>query len=313
MERGKGGEVRIFIAGATGAIGRRVVPRLVALGDHVTAVARSPEKRALLERQGAHPIECDLFDRRAVERAVRGHDTVINLATSIPRGAKAMLVWSWRENNRIRKEVPANLGVAAVATGVSRFIQESFAPIYPSEGSRWIDESTPLKPVKYNRTVLDAEAAAERFGRNGGTAVVLRFAFFYGPGDPYTDTLIGGVKKGWLPFPGAPQRYVSMVHHDDAAAAVVSALEIPAGVYNVVDDEPMTRRELADGLARLLKVKPPRIMPSFLLLIAGSSGEMMLRSERISNRKLKEASSWEPKWRSVVEGVAGMGSDLERT
>jgi nucleoside-diphosphate-sugar epimerase len=294
--------VRIFLTGATGVIGRRVVPLLLEGGHSVTAPGRTPEKRDKLARQGATAITCDLFDPAAVRRAVEGHDTVINLATAIPKGVRAMLVWAWKENSRIRKEVSANLCDAASVAGVNRFIQESFAPMYPDGGDRWIEESVPLKPVAYNRTVLDAERAAARFGAGGGTAVVLRFAFFFGPDDTFTLTLIKSVKKGWLPLPGRPEGYVSMVSHDDAARAVVAALEIPGGIYNVVEDEPKTRKQLGERLAMALGVKPPRIVPSWITLVEGSSGEMLRRSERISNRKLREVSGWRPQVKNVIEG-----------
>src|SRR5206468_12114567 len=125
----------------TGVIGRRVVPLLVAARHEVTAVARSPEKRLALERAGTTPVTVDLFDRRQVEQAVRGHDAVINLATHIPPAARAFLPGAWRENSRVRRVASANLAAAAVAEGGARMIQESFAPIYPDMGDQWIDET----------------------------------------------------------------------------------------------------------------------------------------------------------------------------
>ncbi len=165
---------RVFLAGATGVIGRRVVPLLVAAGHRVTAVGRAPDKRAALERAGAAAIELDLFDPAAVRRAVAGHDVVINLATHIPASARAFFPGAWRETNRMRRLVSHSLATAA---GTNRFIQESFAPIYEDAGDRWIDEDAPVRVARYNRGVLDAEAAAGRVTRDGGTGVVLRFAF----------------------------------------------------------------------------------------------------------------------------------------
>jgi nucleoside-diphosphate-sugar epimerase len=285
--------MRIFLTGATGVIGRRVVPALLAQHHTITAPVRTPEKRASLAAKGVNAIECDLFDSSAVLRAVEGHDTIVNLVTAIPKGVRAMLVWSWKENSRIRKEVSANLSIAASAAGVKRFVQESFAPTYPDGGSEWIGETVPLKPVTYNKTVLDAERAATRFSERGGAAVILRFAFFYGPNDTFTETVIKSVRKGWLPLPGKPDGYVTLVHHNDAARAVVAALEIPGGVYNVAENEPRTRQQLGATLAQALGVKPPRILPSWVTLLEGSSGELLLRSERISNRKLRSTGRWE--------------------
>ena len=291
--------MRIFLTGATGVIGRRALPALLERGHSITAPARTAEKRAALNSLGVNAIACDLFDPVAVRRAVEGHQVIINLVTSIPRGSRALLPWAWKENSRIRKEVSANLSAAAREGGAERFIQESFAPVYPDNGDRWIDERVPLSPVAYNRTVLDAERAAAQFGEKG-TAIVLRFAFFHGPNDLFTETVIKSVKRGWLPLPGKPEAYVSLVAHDDAARAVVAALEIPAGVYNVVENEPRTRRQLGEHVATALGVKPPKLMPAWISRLMGSAGEMLGRSERISCRKLRETGKWRAEVDSLV-------------
>src|SRR5689334_11835358 len=235
--------VKIFVTGATGVIGRRVVPRLIQAGHQVTAVARTTEKRRALSNLGANAIAVNLFDRPGVERAVAGHDTIINLATHIPPSIPRMFLrGSGRENDRIRREASANLVDAAVATRAARFIQESYAPIYAPGDDRWLDESWPAKPARYNRSVLDAEHSAARFTSNGGAGVVLRFANFYGP-DDFAIAMIDTVKKGWSPIPGSAEAYFSSVAHDDAASAVLAALGARAGVYNIADDEPLRRRD----------------------------------------------------------------------
>jgi nucleoside-diphosphate-sugar epimerase len=295
--------MRIFLTGATGVIGRRVIPLLIASGHRVTGVARTPEKRQRLERAGATAADVNLFDADSVRRALAGYDAVINLATHMPSSSWQMfLPGAWKENDRLRRDASANLVDAAIACGVTKFIQESFAPTYPDGGDRWIDESTPLRPVRYNRTVLDAENAAGRFNAAGRVGVVLRFALFYGADGPFTRELIDMVRRGLAPMPGAPQSFISSVSHDDAAAAVVAALRVGAGVYNVVDDEPLRRREFFDSLAAALGVKPPAIPPKWVALLAGSLGEMLARSLRISNRKLRSESVWRPKYPSAREG-----------
>jgi nucleoside-diphosphate-sugar epimerase len=291
--------MRILITGSTGVIGRRVVPLLVAAQHQVTAVARSPEKRLALQRAGAEPISVDLFDAGQVADAVRGHDAVVNLATHIPPATRAFIPGAWRENSRVRREGSANLAAACRARGVTRMIQESFAPIYPDCGAAWIDETAPLKPARYNRAVLDAEAAA-----SGAGGVVLRFAYFYGPDSDFTHTFIASVRKGRAQLLGRPDAYWSTVSHDDAASAVVAALDVPAGIYNVVDDVPLTRRVLVDGVAQVLGVASPKLLPGSLKYLLGSLGETLARSQRISNKKLKAVSGWAPRWRSAPEGMA---------
>ena len=294
--------MRIFLTGATGVIGRRALPLLIGAGHSVTAVVRRPQSHAELVRAGATPIEVDLFAADAVRKAVAGHDAVVNLATHMPAGYRAFLPGAWAENDRIRRFASANLVDAAMATGATRFIQESFAPVYPDRGDQWIDERTPIAPVRYNRTVADAERSAERFSGSGGAGVVLRFAMFYGPDSWFTRDLIGYVRRGWAPIPGVADAYTSLVSHEDAAAAVVAALGVPPGTYNVVDDEPLRRRELFDSLAGVLGVAPPRLPPPWLKYLFGSLGEMLARSLRISNRKLRDACGWAPRYPSMREG-----------
>jgi nucleoside-diphosphate-sugar epimerase len=307
----EGVRMKIFIAGATGVIGRRAVPLLLAAGHAVSAVGRSPDSRRLLASHGATALDVDLCDARALRPAIAGHDVVINLATHIPpSSAKIFFARAWRENDRLRKHASAALVDASLASGVTRYVQESFAPVYPDNGDRWIDESVPLRPVRYNRTVLDAENSAERFARGGGAYVILRFGAFYGVDALQTRDLVAYVKRGWVPLPGKPTAYMSSVCHEDAATAVAAALSVPAGAYNVVDDEPLTHADFAGSLARLLGAPPPRFPPAGMEFLLGSLGRMLARSLRISNAKLRGASDWRPRFASAREGwpavVAGL-------
>ena len=194
---------------------------------------------------------------------------------------------------------------------MGRFVQESFAPVYPDRGDDWIDEQTPLRTAPYNRTILDAENSAARFTAGGRTGVVLRFAGFYGPDSRFLQEAIGHVRHGRAFLPGSPGAYVSSISHDDAASAAAAALYVPAGVYNVVDDEPLTRRDYFESLAQALGVPAPRPFPVWMKLLLGSLSELLSRSQRISNLKLRSVSAWEPKYRSVREGwpsvVAALG------
>jgi 2-alkyl-3-oxoalkanoate reductase len=294
--------MRVFVTGATGVIGRRVVPMLVAQRHRVTAMVHSPQKTRNVASSGAIPAQADLFDPVSLSHAVAGHDVIINLATHLPHGFKMFLPGAWAENDRIRREGAANLVDAALDQRVPRFVQESFAPVYPDRGEQWIDETVPIAPVRYNKSVADAEAAVERFAARGGTGTTLRFGGFYGPDAWQTRDMINYVRRGFAPMPGAAEAYVSSISHDDAAAAVVAALGARGGVYNVVDDEPVTHRGYFNTLASLLGVAAPRLPPRWLGFLFGSVGEMLARSQRISNRKLREASGWAPKYRSIREG-----------
>jgi nucleoside-diphosphate-sugar epimerase len=293
--------MRIFFAGATGVIGRRAVPLLIAAGHQVTAIGRTAEKRADLTRLGAAALDVDLFNPGELRRAVAGHEVVINLATHLPAGWRMFAPRAFEENDRIRRVGAANLVYAGIAAGARRFIQESFAPVYPDGGERWIDETVPIAPVTYNRSVADAERSAERFNSGDRTGVVLRFAPFYGPDAWQTRQMIDAVRRGFAPWPGAADGFISSVAHDDAATAVVTALGLRAGAYNVADDEPQRRRDYFDALAAALGVAPPRIPPRFVARLFGSLGEMLARSLRLSNRKLR-ACGWAPRFASVRDG-----------
>ena len=295
--------MKVFVTGATGVVGRRAVPLLVQAGHEVTAVARTPEKAAAVERAGARPVRVDLFDAEGVRCAVAGHDAVVNLATHIPRSTTRMVLpWAWRENDRIRREASVVLVDAALAAGATRFVQESFAPMYPDLGDEWIDEAVPPRPARYNHSTLDAERSAARFGHAGGTAVVLRYAGFYGPDAAHVPDLIRFTKRGMMALPGRPEAYFSSLSHDDAASAVVAALGVEGGIYNVADDEPLRRRDFFAVVADGLGVPPPRPQPAWMSRLMGSLGELLSRSLRISNRRFRESSGWSPRHRSLREG-----------
>jgi nucleoside-diphosphate-sugar epimerase len=301
----------ILVTGATGVIGRRLLPLLMAAGHAVTGVGRSPGKRAAIERAGARAVEVDLFDPFRVNEAVAGHEVVVNLATHIPTMSRVFLPGAWRENDRIRREASRNLADAAIAAGARRFVQESFAPMYADAGAEWIDERSRVRPARYNRSTIDAEISADRTSQAGLDGVVLRFGMFYGSDSSQLRDMIRVVRGGWSPLPGSPEAFVSPVSHDDAATAVVAALDVPPGVYNVTDDEPVPRREFVDVLAAALGVPEPRFPPAWTARLAGSLGELLSRSLRISSRKLKEASAWAPAYPSVREGLPAAVREMD--
>ena len=303
--------MRIFVTGATGVVGRRVVPLLLDRGHSVSGVGRSPSKRALLEKQGAIAVDVDLFDPKSLRRSLGGHDAVVNLATHMPSSAMRMLLrWSWRENDRIRREASAALVNAALAAGVGRFIQESFAPVYEDGGDRWIDESWPLRPAAYNQTVLDAERSAERFTASGGIGIIVRFSVFYGADSRALHEIVRTIRSGWSPLPGDPSGFVSSISHDDAATAVVALLNAPNGPYNVTDDEPLRRSEWVDSLADALSVPHPRALPRLVTHFGGSTMRLLARSQRVTNAKLRSATGWSPRWPSVREGWPAIAPQL---
>src|SRR5262249_21703917 len=270
------------------------------------------EKRRLLESLGTRPIELNLYNPAQGRRTAAGQDAIITLSPALPPGNRALFPSSWKTLVRERRAVEANLAAAALQDEMPRMIQESFAPIYPDSGDHWVDETTLPAPASYNRSALDAESNVGLVTLSGGTGVVLRFGYFYGPGDMATTMMLDGVRKGRYPLPGRPEGYTTWVHHDDAAAAVGAALQVPSGIYNVVEDQPQRRIELADGLARQLDVKPPKFYPSWVVPLSGSVGQTLARSLRISNKRFKKTAAWTPRYPRMLDGlIAIMNDDRE--
>ncbi|MBS0277974.1 MAG: NAD(P)-dependent oxidoreductase [Proteobacteria bacterium] len=228
--------MRVAVTGATGVIGRRAIPLLVAAGHDITAVIR-PGSKHTMPSVGVREVHASLFDRSQLAAAFARQDAVINLATHIPTAMTAMIFRSgWRENDRIRSEGARNVSEVASDAGVRIVIQESFGLAYPAMGDAWVDEQVPLAPAANCITVPDAEAAVAGFTHRGGHGIALRFAGLYGPDASQTLLMAKSVSWHWVPLPGKPSSYLSSLSHDDAATAVVAALSAPTGVYNVADN-----------------------------------------------------------------------------
>lgn len=291
--------MKVFVTGGTGVIGTRAVPALVVAGHEVSAVSRSAGKAELVRAMGATPVAVDLFDAGAVRRAVEGHGGVVHLATSIPSMVKAARASAWAANDRLRSEASGNLVDAARRAGAARYVQESIAFPYRDQGGAWIDEDHPVDHTRVFRSTADAEAAAARFSSSDGAGVVLRFAQFHGPGSSHVTAFNALARRRINPFVGPPDAYTSFVHADDAGAAVAAALEVPAGTYNVADDEPLTRAEAGRVVAEALGVEPPHAVPAAGRALMPQLAKELMKSLRISNARLARVSDWRPAHPSI--------------
>ncbi len=291
--------LRIFVAGASGVLGRRVVPALVAAGHSVTANVRNPEAAARAEQAGASPTTVDLFDAVATTRLGDDHDAIVNVATSIPTGASAARKSAWEMNDRLRRDGSTNLS-AAIAGVEGRYVGESITFPYVDGGDEWIDEEQPCAYFAGNETCRDAEAAAGDVTAAGGTGVALRFGMFFADDSAHANLIRSTAKRGVFGIPGRADAFVSWVHIDDAAAAVVAALEAPAGLYNVAEPDPTVRGDHAAALAHAVGRKRLRLIPPKLARLGGVTLESLARSQRISSSKLTDATGWKPE-RSIVD------------
>ena len=302
--------MKIFVAGGTGAIGGYAVRALVRAGYQVTALARSPEKSAALRNQGAVPIAVSIFDRSGLAEAVKGHEVVVNLASAIPSTSKFMDATAWAANDRIRTEGSAAIVVAAIAAGATRVIQESVSMLYRDRNNAWIDEGWPTDDYPMARGNHAAEASANRFSASGGIGVVLRFGWFFGPGATHSEEFLALAYRRICVMMGRPDGYVSSIHVADGGAAVVGALGVPGGTYNVVDDEPLTKRAYADALAAATGKRAWLRAPGRLALLLGDRSTSLTRSLRVSNGRFRKASGWAPAYPSAREGFTAMATAM---
>src|SRR6266542_2486619 len=296
--------MRVFVAGGSGALGRRLVPQLVARGHQVTATTTSAAKLGLLEHLGAEGVVMDGLDAASVGEAVAAArpDTIVNQMTglSLAHAGKPNLRRADRffaSTNRLRSEGIDNLLAAAEVTGVSHVVAQGHASRNGIREGGWVKtDEDPLEVREGTKAVNHLEDVVV-----GAGGAVLRYGGFYGPGAH--DDQVKLVRKRLVPLVGGGTGYVSWVHVDDAASATVLAVEQQAtGVFNIVDDEPAPVSEWLPYLAECAGAKPPRRVPAWLArLLAGEMVVgMMTEGRGFSNAKAKRELGWElryPSWR----------------
>jgi nucleoside-diphosphate-sugar epimerase len=299
--------MRVFVAGASGAIGSRLVPQLIDRGHEVIGTSRSRESAERVRALGAEAITLDLLDARAVRKAVleTKPDAMVHQATALANARFSRnFDRTFAQTSRLRTEGTDAQLAAAREAGVRRFVAQSFASYrYAREGGAVKTEGDPLDPDPMPAT--RESSAAMRYLDQAVTeagGIALRYGNFYGAAN---DGLIEPVRKRQFPIVGEGGGLSSFIHLDDAAGATVLALEHgEAGIYNVVDDEPAPVREWLPVLAEALGAKPPRHFPRWLArLFAGDAAVMMgTESRGASNAKAKRELGWELRYPSWREG-----------
>jgi nucleoside-diphosphate-sugar epimerase len=299
--------MRVFVAGASGAIGTPLVRQLVERGHDVIGTSRSPESAERVRAMGAEPVVLDVLDARAVRKAVlEAHpDAIVHQATALANARFSRnLDRTFAETNRLRTEGTDALLAAAREAGVQRFVAQSFASMrYAREGAWVKTEEDPLDPAPVAGT-RETNAAMRYLDETVTAAggVALRYGGFYGADN---DGMVEPVRKRQFPIVGSGDGVSSFIHLDDAAAATVLALEQGAtGIYNVVDDEPAPIHDWLPVMAETLGADPPRHFPRWLArLFAGEAGVMMgTESRGASNAKAKRELGWTPRFASWREG-----------
>jgi nucleoside-diphosphate-sugar epimerase len=303
--------MRVFVAGGTGTLGRPTVRLLLVAGHTVRALARTSERAEDLRRIGVEPVVADFFDLQAVTAAVDGSEAILHLATRIPPLMHMRKLAAWRDNDRLRSQGSSILVNAALAVGARVYVQESITFLYQGLGDTQLFETAPLDAPPPLASARDAERETARFSARGGQGVVLRFGAFYSAEAPSTLATIQLARWRLFPIIGSGNHYVSSIHVDDAAAATVAALQAPAGIYNVVDDEPLPMREYVSALTEAVGFRPARHLPLWMARRAlGAGFEAVTRSQRVNNTMFKAVSGWSPRYPSVRQGWRAVAAAL---
>jgi len=303
--------MRVFVAGATGVIGKPLCKQLVAAGHEVTALTRTKDNAGRLRAAGVTPVIADVYDRDSVIAAVTGAraEVVVHQLTAIPAHVPPRQAGRLLEpTNRLRTEGTEILLAAARAAGATRFVTQSISFVLAPDGPSPAAEEPPWQhPPRAVAGMFEAVAEMEAMttGARDLTGVALRFGSLYGPGTIFATggSMIAGIARRRVPIVGHGDGVFSFCHVDDAAAATLRALERGAGVYNIVDDEPAPVRDWLPYLAELLGAPPPRRIPRWLAWLGAGSYAvyLMARQRAAGNRKARDELGFVPSiasWRT---------------
>jgi nucleoside-diphosphate-sugar epimerase len=314
--------MNIFIAGATGVLGRRVVPLLVSSGYHVVGLSRSGSNDELLGRLGAEPRRGDLFSEDQMRELSADCGILLHLATAIPAKARTTRR-DWLLNDRIRREGTASLIAAGLRNRCELYIQQSVALLYGDRGGAWADEESEIarrQPAMLESAVDMEGLVFEAIRHHHFPGCVLRFGSFYAHDSSQTAAMFGGIRQGSFPIIGSGEAYWNLINVDDAAEAVrrtvLKGQSRSGALFTICDDEPVFYRDAVHYIARLLNAPAPRTIPRAIanVGIGRELVNLLLSSVRCRNTRARRALGWEPAYSSYREGLkAEISKWLERT
>jgi nucleoside-diphosphate-sugar epimerase len=278
--------MKVIVIGLPDPVACQAAVLIAAAGHQVTAVWSGGQQPCPQLARVARIVPA--CDTPTLATTCRGHDAICDLGTVPDTPASTCLHLLRARAQRSRQRQAAAAHAAIAASGVRRLIQRSAAAVYADGGHAWLDETSPVMPSPLIRGCLEAEAAAAGHAHRGGNAVVLRLGAVYGPDDPLTRALIRTARRGWQPFEGPRDAYRPTVSIQDAAAAVVRALQAPPGTYNVADTQPPTVEELNDILAIAVDARLHPLWPA----LRRADEEHVARSQRVSATVYQAAVGW---------------------
>ncbi|MDQ4098349.1 MAG: NAD(P)-dependent oxidoreductase, partial [Actinomycetota bacterium] len=279
--------MRVAVTGATGVLGRAVVPALVDAGHRVVALARSPQKALVAQRMGADARVGSIFDADELRALLEGCDAICNLASHVPVGYATALPWAWKVNDRLQTEGVRRVVAAARAAGVRRIVQESVSYLYADAGDDWIDERSSLGINRATEPASVGESLVEDYTCNSRTGVVLRFGSVVGD-DEITRGRLRAASHGRPIGLGSPEGWAHLIHTDDIGPAVLAALSAPTGVYNV-GASPVRRCQLVRVYADAVGRSDGDFLGPMKARLAGSRTEPLTRSLRVSSSAFTES------------------------
>jgi nucleoside-diphosphate-sugar epimerase len=308
--------MRVFVAGATGVLGRATIPRLIAAGHEVIGLARTPEKLLDVTRLGATPERGDVLDAATMNAIVAKTQpqAIVNLATAIPLKLRVNAK-DWEPNDRIRTEGTHNLLNAARQTNCKLFVQESVGYVCAPHSTNWLTEESPLSAHPFLQATQQMERQVQQ---STLPATLLRFAALTAADSWHTQQSIVALRRGLLPIVGDGTAWVSLISVEDAAAAILLTLEnadTAAGkIYNVVDNDPDTMRAILTYAAECLHASPPRQVPALMakMIVGSLTLEVFTASYRMSNARIRQELGFAPQfptyrelWRHLAQQTAG--------
>jgi len=305
--------MKVFIAGASGVLGRRLLRQFTARGHSVIGLAHSPKSETVVEESGGEPRQADLFDADSLARAAEGCDTVIHAATAIPKKQKPAPA-DWAMNDHIRRKGTRCLTEAAAKIGAKTYLQQSIVWLARPPNESLFDEDSPaVTDDPLLQSAIDAEAIArDAESSEGFTVSILRGGFFYDCDSAHTRIIADALRKRQLPIIRSGGAQWAMIHTDDAASAYVAAAEKPtSGVWHIVDDELVPVRAFLHEFAARLGAPAPCRVPAWLARwLAGEQAVSYLtKSTRTTNMRFRRDFDWTPRYPTYREGLEQIVAD----
>lgn len=306
--------MKVFVTGATGVLGQRVIQRLINQNILVVALSRSSQNSDLLKKLKVQIKEADLFNRNEIIEATKGCDAILHFATSIPKKQMTKLS-DWKMNDKIRVDGTRNLIDAAIENGIRRFICPSVTALYGQQNGNFVSTETPLpEPFEMGKSAIEMEKMI--CDKLPNQYLIIRFGNYYSDDDFHTNNLIANVSKGKMPMLGKGNFYLNWIHLDDAADAIVFGLNnfetLKGKIVNATDYNPILYSDMLNGLSAITTKKKAFYLPMFLAkwILGKSSFAFLTNSYRVKRDPVLKG--WQPKHTDFITSITEIVKQKKR-